>query len=686
MAASENSVDATECTVTAVTPSSPETPVGEPFGEMAAVWLQELSDWTDCLASPALSCAWADAIVETWLAFEAADALCADQPLVIVDLAPGSGRLAKGILGRLRLRLAALGKRAWRVRYIALPCAAAVLSGWDDQMTEVLYGQLNDDPWFECAERWPESGITSNPWIALSVGGFGRHVPHAYAVHYGNLFEPVVRPVPDAERKLAYEWRRIDTPEVHAALMRRYAGRLASAPVFVADETFAQIDRLRHSAKQGYLLLAVDYGVHSERQLRERGLEPPRSAPTGDERLRVNFDAVTWHQRQRGAKVRNIQLHDNGWIVHIGLLDPHRKLAHSEPLVDALAHELAAAHPECVSPDANLIGRMYRSRFDPGVFATHLPELMASDVPLDPASTVAWRDVCRQVWEQSASLYLTREYLLEFAAFARRVGAHSVARAALWARVQEQHDDLDAWCEMTESYLATGRQTRAVNTLSIAVQLAPDDTRCEQLAERLSARRAAWPPACDPSLATVDDLAIEPLAVYHAPAVLEQLRDPEIGVTTGLPKLDSLDAVHQWMATDGQCNEKRFVFAVMHRDRGFAGVVGAHVRGEAAHFYFWVGADHQGAGIGRAAARLLFLQLESARVAEVYTVVYADNRRSRRALVALGFRRVRVTAVAPGADVLLYRRGGLPNEPREAIVERYHKLGDEIGSTVRFVV
>jgi RimJ/RimL family protein N-acetyltransferase len=239
---------------------------------------------------------------------------------------------------------------------------------------------------------------------------------------------------------------------------------------------------------------------------------------------------------------------------------------------------------------------------------------------------------------------------------------------------------------MTESYLATGRQTQAVHTLSIAVQLAPNNARCVELVDRLGARRATWPPVCDSALATADELAIEPLAAYHAESILTQLRDPEIGVTTGLPKLDSLDAVHHWIETDGQCNERRLVFAVLHRDRGFAGVVGAHVRDHAAHFYFWVGADHQGAGIGRAAARLLFVQLESAGVAEIFTVVYADNRRSRRALVSLGFRRIRVTAVMPGAEVLLYRRAERSDEHRDAIAQRYHLLGDEIGSTVRFAI
>jgi RimJ/RimL family protein N-acetyltransferase len=368
------------------------------------------------------------------------------------------------------------------------------------------------------------------------------------------------------------------------------------------------------------------------------------------------------------------------------LRDSCNTLAHAEPLINALATELAAAHPECIAPDANLIGRVHRSRFDPGVFATYLSELNEPECAIDPASAVAWREVCRKVWEQTATLQLTREFLLGFAAFAQRVGAHSVARAALWARVAEEHDDVDAWCAMTESYLATGRQTQAVHTLSIAVQLASDDARCVELVDRLSTRRAAWPAQCDPSLATADELAIEPLAAYHAEAVLAQLRDPEIGVTTGLPKLDSLDAVHHWIETDGQCNERRLVFAVLHRDRGFAGVVGAHVREGAAHFYFWVGADHQGAGIGRAAARLLFLQLESAGVAEIFTVVYADNRRSRRALVSLGFRRIRVTAVVPGAEVLLYRRAERTGEHRDAIAARYHELGDEIGSTVRFAI
>lgn len=658
------------------------------FREVAENWLPTMFDWTEELASPALAWAWADAIVDTWLAWEVAGMLEVDQALLIVDLAPGKGRLAHVMLPRLRVRLKALGRDSWCVRYVAvLPNSNRADADAAEARTDATFSSsLCGDPWFECHNAWPEMCSTSNPWVALSVGGLGRHVPDAYAVHHGHYFEATVEGAPDEDGRLLYEWRRIPAPAEHAPLMRRYAARMPSAPVLLARETFAQLERLARRSRGRYLLLAVDFGIASEAQLRAHRMVPPSAVLTGEQRWLVNFDAVAWHQRQQGTRVRNIQLSELGWVVHVALRENNEGAfcREYEGLLDLLVDNLTFAHPECASPKADAIGCLYRSRFDPQLFAEYVDDLCENGREFDAVSAAAWRTVCEEVWKQVPSLKPGRNFLVAFARFAQHIRAHSLARTALWACIEEAPDDVEAWCMLAECDLATGRQTRAVRALSAAASVASHDPACNALIAQLADRRARWPSACDPSLAAIDELAIEPLAAYHAEDMHAQLSDPEICVLAGLPPMTTPQEVLDWIAAENQ-SENRLLFAVLHRDFGFVGVVAAHLHSNTAHFYFWIGADYQGMGIGRRAAELLFVQLGCAGVTEIFTTVYIDNGRSRRALISLGFRRVRTLALAPHADVLLYRMGIVREGSADLLAARFEALSAVTGAAVRFV-
>ena len=74
------------------------------------------------------------------------------------------------------------------------------------------------------------------------------------------------------------------------------------------------------------------------------------------------------------------------------------------------------------------------------------------------------------------------------------------------------------------------------------------------------------------------------------------------------------------------------------------------------YFYFWIGADHQGVGLGCRAASLLFRQAQALGVNEVFTAAYPFNQRSCDSLRRLGFRQIDVVASPPDDDLVFFHR------------------------------
>jgi RimJ/RimL family protein N-acetyltransferase len=74
------------------------------------------------------------------------------------------------------------------------------------------------------------------------------------------------------------------------------------------------------------------------------------------------------------------------------------------------------------------------------------------------------------------------------------------------------------------------------------------------------------------------------------------------------------------------------------------------------YFYFWIGADYQGAGLGCRATELLFRQARALGVHEIFTAAYPFNQRSCDSLRRLGFQQVDVVASPPDDDLVFFHR------------------------------
>ena len=608
-----------------------ETPEFVDFALFAQEWIRELPCVSDSLASPALAIAWADTMLDAWLAARASDALDPAQPMLILDLAPGLGRLAVQILRRLHERLSLLGCAQWCIRYCAL---AGQRETRDALRSHPALQSFFASGWFNVISHWP-SGRRHNPIVVLSLGGLGAFVPQLYAVHYGRIFAGRVAVLSEQnDVEFAYDWQETTAPAPLDRWLDHYAGRLSSAPLLLAADALTQLDAIAELACGRYLLLALDFGAVSEQQLREHALRPPTTWRIGEDRLPVNFELLSLYQRKHDVQTRNLVLVDGGWVMHAALADWSVD-------IDELTERLTGAHPDhlrtqlrnvMVNPadTVAVLAALRAAHYDPFLLQVALPTLIETPPTLDTSQVRDWRTVLERVWHQASALLPGSDFLFNVALFALHLGQGRVARAALEHLLLDAADDAQARYLLACCEATTGRGESA-----LALLQGCDDANLNELRQHVQTRIDAWPADFDSAGARDGELALEPLDLFHANALLVQYRDREIGIATCLPELDSVEAVRVWLDLSAK-EEGAAHYAVMHKDSGLVGVVGLNRIGATAYFYFWIGADYQGRGFGQRAGRLAFAQARANGIDEIFTSVYEDNRRSRQALEALG--------------------------------------------------
>jgi RimJ/RimL family protein N-acetyltransferase len=177
------------------------------------------------------------------------------------------------------------------------------------------------------------------------------------------------------------------------------------------------------------------------------------------------------------------------------------------------------------------------------------------------------------------------------------------------------------------------------------------------------------------------ELSLEPLGFHHLSDFAWQYHDPAVAELCCLPTFPGDDQWREWLADIYRMGDQR-IYAVMHATLGFVGNVSLIQHGGLGFFYYWLGPDFQGRGLGPRAVALLLAQAEEAWGLECcYAKVYEHNAHSRRALEKLGFEELGIAAVSPNDDEVFYRRG----EPaaRERIVGELHWLLAAMDSETR---
>lgn len=156
-----------------------------------------------------------------------------------------------------------------------------------------------------------------------------------------------------------------------------------------------------------------------------------------------------------------------------------------------------------------------------------------------------------------------------------------------------------------------------------------------------------------------DELFICPLEEQHLSSFTWVYQDTQIAKLCNLPVFGDDEQWYQWLDND-QVNANKHVFAVNHLHWGFIGVVSIEVHDGVGFFYYWLGQDFQGGGLGPQAVNLLLeIAQQHMDMRCCYAKVFKDNIASQKAMGKMGFNPVPFGIDKPNDDQMYFYRGGV---------------------------
>jgi len=628
----------------------------------------------DAFLSPRLAFAWAEAVVRFWMAARDRGRLSRSDPLLVLDLHPETPRLAALMLPALRGLLRNIGEEA-PVRYVAVGIDPEDADAWRQHPALVAFAERG---WLETTRALPiDAG--GNPVVALAAGTLSSARADLYAVHHGEVLAGEVH-VGEGEtpgtRALRARYRKIDPSEPatpSAVVLRHYGVTLNSAPLLIPVEALQTLEALS-GVEAGYLFIAADLGIVSPTQLRLGAMSPPTTWSPRESLLPVDFYALSVFQRMQGARTHDRQLDESGWTLHAACRDPD----------DETFASLAACLDRCHPADAASLVELARGASTPGaalallrlsghdqnVLAGFLAQLLDAPGSIHDAALPGWRDALERTWDHFFLDPAEPDLHTGLASLAARLGHFGLAREIFETGLHHFGRNLPDLSGLAAVEAATGR-------IELALALASDDPECVDLRRSLDGRRKRRDALGWRDHATLGDgdLALEPLGPEHAAALHHQYRDPEIAQMARLPALPSEDDARRWI--DEQDALGQPLWAVVHADLGFAGVVSLRRSERSGFFYFWIGVDFQQRGLGTRAAALMRKQAEAMSLSEVFTIAWTDNTRSLAILARFGFAEIdRFDYDGDPAILFQLNLGAPPCETPAEATARYRALFD----------
>lgn len=213
--------------------------------------------------------------------------------------------------------------------------------------------------------------------------------------------------------------------------------------------------------------------------------------------------------------------------------------------------------------------------------------------------------------------------------------------------------------QLINLYQHIGRYDLSQHTVKTILLANPTDLNCQR----------AWHHTCESvtSLACSQesDLWITPLSSRHLYDFAWQYNQ-SIQALCNLPVFTENDDWHYWL-DDMQSDPYREIFAIFHQEWGFIGSVSLQLYDGIGFFYYWLGDDFQGMGLGPRAVELLIQWGEQRGMTCCYAKVYADNAPSHKAIQKIGFQPLPFTAAAPNEHEVFYYRGA--NKPEHQLFQ-----------------
>jgi RimJ/RimL family protein N-acetyltransferase len=340
-------------------------------------------------------------------------------------------------------------------------------------------------------------------------------------------------------------------------------------------------------------------------------------------------------------------------------------------------------HP-AQTPLERCLHALEHAQWSPQAAAVWLPDAATCAATLPPTARTRWLQGLRACLEHGRALSpAAREAMLALAA-AWGDWPLALPLCELW----EEHAALPDWAEqvMVDALLHLGEHDAALARCRSRMFSHPRDAWPQTRHRDILAWQAFLAQRAEPIDGEVDGhrLRLEPLGHHHLGDFARQYWDPQIAELCRLPQFADVQQWHRWLDECWSYGDQR-LYAVLHRDWGFIGQVSLTMHGDTGFFYYWIGRDFQGHGLGPAAVRLLLSAAEARDGLRVcYAKAFWHNARSRHGLRKLGFEALDFRPAPPNEDETLYRRG--PPHSREEDAARLRWLLERMGSETRLAV
>jgi RimJ/RimL family protein N-acetyltransferase len=245
-----------------------------------------------------------------------------------------------------------------------------------------------------------------------------------------------------------------------------------------------------------------------------------------------------------------------------------------------------------------------------------------------------------------------------------------------WVVIIKVHEYLDKLPEETTSVMANGdvEQQLIIQYLQLAVaywQMGQLDNAEAFLRQKLQQLPPGTPltdfyqhiqhdiarMVFESEIRQEDDLLLMPLEEQHLSGFSLVYDDPQIAKLCNLPDFSDDEQWFNWLDID-QNNAHKHVFAVIHKQWGLIGSVSIEVHDGVGFFYYWLGQDFQGGGLGPKAV-LMLLQLAECHMGMkcCYAKAFEHNLPSQKAMAKMGFQILPFKVVADGDNQVYFYRG-----------------------------
>lgn len=152
-------------------------------------------------------------------------------------------------------------------------------------------------------------------------------------------------------------------------------------------------------------------------------------------------------------------------------------------------------------------------------------------------------------------------------------------------------------------------------------------------------------------------VSLTPMHFHHIADFGWQYADADIAKLCSLPLFPSAQHWIHWLYCCQQ-EKERALFAVMHETYGFIGSVSLQVFNGIGFFYYWLGKDFQGVGLGpKAVDILMHIGRCYHGMKSCYAKVFSYNIASNKAIAKLGFTRLPFKALPPSEAEVFYYLG-----------------------------